>query len=650
EKKKAKKKKRRLITAAVLAGGILLFSGFFLYYQFHREAFLFHNTPTETFYLIPEDGVDLALYTTAEKVLEERIRVLLNSNQYVIEKLDDNVIRCVVPQSTFHGLNAANNIRVFLTRPGNVYFSQSDQEILGLRPEDIVEVRQLNGSKSDDSSKNGISGAGSTDKSAASELSFAIRLTPEYYEKLAGLQKNDPAGIYLTIDGPEYAWYPSLFVRFPEDDASDEKDTIYVSFSSSETASGRYGDAFRNLLLSEPLSDSVFGVYAEIPTVWEDIGQSLIPGENQVEETALTGNRVRMSFTPSGSYENDAEERGNLLHTVSNLKLWLDAMQIPYAFGTEAGYKTHYVVEIEEKYYSPSFPALIETTPLSSLSSIWPYEDLNELYPSAFESRTLSEDPENPGTYRLTFSGLSDSYSKEKFDQLKKTIASNGRSEIYLYTGRDHKLAAAGFGSESGQDEDSLVFDRVYFGDGTITENNVSLFRLMLAKSSTTDSIYLYHDQTQFISDDSPVVYDREAEVSADLIYRVPEEELALEHFKNEIHADGVLVNADLSDYGNSSLYYLAENRPEASEFVRSLKSFLSSEEACIPDGYYIQFSSPAREGFNQAVLGISKRYQSEEGSWDIRFLIFEEDTDGYYEDLLREMKADPIVSEWVEE
>ena len=202
-----------------------------------------------------------------------------------------------------------------------------------------------------------------------------------------------------------------------------------------------FGDARADLVLSEVLFDETdteaqhaIQVEAEILVTWENPSASLMPGEHQIQPASFSEPTVLLVYEPS-----EPLTRGERASLITDLKIRLDALDTPYAFGIQKGTDSRYVIRLS--------PSHIGRAVLDTLGS-----------GSVYLGSALCDDP------RIQYA-----HSTARFRTLSVTMQEDG-SRAVLCTDAELKKNAELF-LRCGADHLYLMTDSGYaFLEGSLTE------------------------------------------------------------------------------------------------------------------------------------------------------------------------------------
>ena len=230
--------------------------------------------------------------------------------------------------------------------------------------------------------------------------------------------------------------------------------------------------------LSEEMNTNFFFCY-EIPSAWEERDTNSEVGKYQVSESELDAATVTMEYGPY-DYNMDIEDNAVTLAKM-DFKQRLDALKVPYAFGTSPQTPQHFVVRMNQKDFNET---LLLALPLehSSIRIQTPWEWICS-WSKEMNYRAMLKKTEN-GTYQFVISRKDAlEASKKGIDELYQKAVDAGETELCLYVyGRkilceDIKKACV---------DGDFVFSGTTLDDGAITEKNLPFFQLLLCTMNDT--------------------------------------------------------------------------------------------------------------------------------------------------------------------
>lgn len=321
---------------AVIAAGVLITGGGFGY-QFYKEKNKFNGIETQKAVLIPTEEMTVSNFVEARQIVEERIQVLAGEEPYTVEEDKDGCLSIVTSLSIFEGYDAPEFYDMMISGTWNTeigkYVESSGTYLrCSVSCEDFETVALQTGVNS--------------------------RMTAEQSE-LIGAEANKY--IYLVLTDEKAAQIREIF---PEEsilqlylDFQTEED-IHDSISVSVSQSGKelylYGNfiqkgRFGELLtynLSQDTFEQDFQLYCEIAADWESPDGSMLTGEYQRTESAITDPAVTVSYSQNQQSTLNLS-KGEWAYILVNLKERLDQFQIPYAIGSEKDDSRQIVLKLQ---------------------------------------------------------------------------------------------------------------------------------------------------------------------------------------------------------------------------------------------------------------------------------------------------------------
>lgn len=338
---KSKEKKhpvRTVLVTCLLCASVLAAAVFGLYYRENPEKFKFRGVRTETVVLVPDVNMSAKEYHEAVEVIQKRVAALAGENDYIVKE-ESGKLRIVMPLAVF-GEDATTQeiglaIERYVSRPLelSVGYARVDEEnskyyyeYSDLEREDIVSVERYEGTLPVESNSN------FEDTDSFVKFTVSEEKASEIREKLLEKYNQKDWTLYLAAD------------RTISDAAymiacNKEMDTFYLPFSKDKST--------WKALLEYPEIPISFNYFLEIPVVWEE--ESVIEGENQCREDEIVMPAVCLEYGDDTGLISDSFDEGDWLENVANLKDSLDALGIPYAFGTSGGERQNVVVKTAQK-------------------------------------------------------------------------------------------------------------------------------------------------------------------------------------------------------------------------------------------------------------------------------------------------------------
>ena len=432
---KTEKKKWR--KWAVLGGVLsILCVGVVIGYEKFKEEISFFLKDTETFYLQPSEEISLQDYEKAMKKVEHRIQVLSGDEPYIVENTG-KYLRCVIVKDVCINTNMREVLRNFISRKielsiGGQKISREQIKSVYYKKPSTIQIT-LRDTASEAVKKNLESKETCSitqDASSQNALSQKIRVK---------------SNLSFEIDAPK-----------------DEK----------------LAELMVDNYLTEEMNTSFFFCY-EIPSAWEEQDSNSEVGKYQVSESELDASTVTVEYGPY-DYNRDLEKNAVTLAKM-DFKQRLDALKVPYAFGTSPQTPQNFVVRMNQKDYNET---LLLALPLahSSICIQTPWEWIDS-WSKEMNNRAMLKKAEN-GTYQFVISrkDVSES-SKERIDELYQKAVDAGETELCLYVyGR--KILCEDI--QKACVDGDFIFSGTTLDDGVITEKNLPFFRLLLCTMNDT--------------------------------------------------------------------------------------------------------------------------------------------------------------------
>lgn len=159
----------------------------------------------------------------------------------------------------------------------------------------------------------------------------------------------------------------------------------------------------------------------ELQVNWEDPQTSAISGENQVLPDAFDTQTAIFAYTWDGTLT-----RGQRANLIMDFKVRLDALGVPYAFGTLYGNEDIIAFRIDPQYVNGFIMKSIGRNYLQLAGEHSDYDDVMLYHDAKSEQISIVEYAD--GTYGLRMEIARDSY---RYDELEK-LAEKGEDTLYL--------------------------------------------------------------------------------------------------------------------------------------------------------------------------------------------------------------------------
>lgn len=336
---KSKEKKhpvRTVLVTCLVCASVLAAAVFGLYYRENPEKFKFRGVRTETVVLVPDVNMSAKEYHEAVEVIQKRVAALAGENDYIVKE-ESGKLRIVMPLAVFGEDATAQKIETIIKEyvscplALSVAVAREDKEksefsytYCDLEREDIVSAERYEGTLPVESNGN------FEDTDSFVKFTVSVEKASELREKLLENYNRKDWGLYLAADR-------TLADSAYKIACNEEMDTFYLPFSKDNSA--------WKVLLEYPEIAMSFNCFAEIPVVWEE--ESVIEGENQCREDEIAMPAVCLEYGRNGLQ--DTFDGGDWVENIANLKDSLDALGIPYAFGTSGGERQKVVVKTAQK-------------------------------------------------------------------------------------------------------------------------------------------------------------------------------------------------------------------------------------------------------------------------------------------------------------
>lgn len=327
---------------------LCLFSGAgFWYYQTHLEEFKFRGVETISLSFAKANESSQEQYQSDLETLEKRLQILAGKDNYILSEEKNGDISAVMPAENFSPILEGSSqksgnvatmdlweaVQLCLAKPGQL----SLNDFL-LSPKDIQTAEVKKGE---------IPDVSRTDYYLPEEGDYyylEFTLTDFAVKRLQDYVKQNPKttlSLYMDLTwngensyGGSLSWYS--ISTFYEEDYRTFYLTGFVQASS-------FYELMAYDLTHAPYENRLAYSYFP-PATWENVDTSMIAGENQVNEGAISDPAVYLEYTCSSTSLD--MPNGQWYNTVSDFKTLLDALEIPYAFGISSFQERNIILKI----------------------------------------------------------------------------------------------------------------------------------------------------------------------------------------------------------------------------------------------------------------------------------------------------------------
>lgn len=341
-------------------------------------------------------------YCNALEILKERFELLAGGEKYSLKE-DNGQITVSMPVKVFGEADVETVLKCYVTRPTKLCICAENSNIgIVIGREDIADLEQLQGSIPEVKPED----LGLT--VGEDYVYYKICFSEEVRDKVKKVYGTEDVDLRLVQDREEHPLDAFYYFLYP----TKEKDGYYFV---NKNQRDNFQALVKNNYENEPFSQS-FSFRVCYPVEWEKAAKTDVKGENQCDVELLSGNLVTLQYSIS---EYGEITPGELQDTIQGLKMRLDALDTPYAFGyTKRGENEISIQLSSEKIGEDIVNLLGQSSTFVELSH--PYFYLNPYFSSA--ECVKGED----GYYRLEYQ-LTDNMS-EAVAEMKAA----GYMDIYL--------------------------------------------------------------------------------------------------------------------------------------------------------------------------------------------------------------------------
>lgn len=203
----------------------------------------------------------------------------------------------------------------------------------------------------------------------------------------------------------------------------------------------------------------------EIQAVWEDPAATLMPGENQRLPEQVEGPSVTQIYTCNYDSAMEQMTRGEWSNLITDMKVRLDCLDTPYAFGLLYGNETKIVLKIAAEKTGNLINTTLGQNGMMYIRDRWSCDSISVFRNSYLEGGTelLAAEEQEDGSWSLVCR-LADDSSAEALRETSEYLVSEDNPEIYLKLVNDSYIAGAAL-SEPAADG-TVEFTEFYFQNG----------------------------------------------------------------------------------------------------------------------------------------------------------------------------------------
>ena len=459
-------KRRRLPGIAAAAVLLCIASlGGYSYANQNIPAVKFRGSETETVLLTPDEQLSASSYSDTKEILQKRLELLFGSDGYILKDMDGGRLQLVTRLSDYQGKDVPLLLKSLVTRPFRAYLGkEGTYEIL---PEDVKSITTCHGS---------MEGISPSDYGLPTDEDYYFQklvLTPAATQNVLDHLPEGSSMLFFT--DVSMRGYSSLLTSL---------NVYYEESSGSFYLFGEMQDPGQLELfqynLTHPKLPYAFYIYAQIPARWEDAKTSILAGQGQVNVDEITGDTLTIRYNSNI----DSLSNGQWYNVIADIKTRLDALEIPYAFGTPVDSSHDFILRLPlHAAYSEILYSLGSTS--ASVNTLWGDAKVY-LFASTFSDAVFTD--------RAAGSGPAYTVPLTSYDYEKITSAFSGVSDeqqtLYLLLGEIPILKMQT--DLSSMNKDSLCFTQINDKENTaLSEHHLRLLNYIdayIRKTSLPES------------------------------------------------------------------------------------------------------------------------------------------------------------------
>ncbi len=262
------------------------------------------------------EGMSVYEYNNALEILKERFKLLAGEEKYSFQE-DKGCITVTMPVEVFGEADVEEVLKCYVIRPTRLYlYAENSNMGIRLSRADITCFEELRGRIPDVNPEDFGLAAG------ADYVYYKICFSEEVRNKVKKAYGTEGGGLHLVQDREEYPLEAYSYLLIPTQDGTGY---YFINNSQQENLGALVKYNYEN----EPFSQS-FSYRVCYPVEWEKVEEINVKGQNQCDVEQLEGNLVTLQYSSSKYGEVMA---GEFQDTIQGLKMRLDALGTPYAFG-----------------------------------------------------------------------------------------------------------------------------------------------------------------------------------------------------------------------------------------------------------------------------------------------------------------------------
>lgn len=589
---KMKRRKRMLIGLAMI---LLAAAAVFYILNMNKTQQLTYASENVDIMIYPGDDMSASEYYDAQELLKQRLDILADGHAYEFT-VNDDTIHVVMPLDALPEVPLGDVLKSYVTRALKLsiiggYSKGSDTQSIRINNavdvsrDDIINKELKKGTAEEMGLDRVAEISDSYDNiEKADEYEYMeITLSDEVCRKVREVYGKCDV-YYLGQDVEEMAedgyYYYFLFT-------SDEPNTFYICDSYQEPVIDRLLEFNYD---HEPFTSSFYYNYI-MPVEWERVSEIQNPGEYQTDIWDLEEPYVTMQFNCS----EDEVKDGEMQDYMSNLKVRLDTLDMPYAVGKTVDRDSEYGLTIRTgmEHLGAGLVDILFSS--SGLGVQGMYYDVLESY----DICDLEYEKQADGTYVFSLILTDDFENSWKMNDYKAAVSGIEASEnkdICLIAANRYRLAKADVTEDI--NGTTITFDNLYYlGLDTITEEDLYLLDLLkeLAQTSAMSSGYTFYYMLNSRVDGQDgdqvgvsMIYDEQLESTRETIQSVYPDASVI----NQYEATSITVKLNLEPDE-----HFPEKANEAIQTIYRLSGVSSNERDAV--SIYIYAGEDKKSGIN---------------------------------------------------
>lgn len=431
--------------------------------------------------IYPSDEMSASEYYDAQETLRQRFELLSAGKDYDFS-VEDDTIHVTLSMEVFHESDPEIILNSYITRPTKlsvIGYADGDKNFLGSATEEIIDIDRADIKKVEiktgtseelriERIDNASYGLEEADEYKYVEITFSDEICSRMRD-LYGEHEVYCLGQDVKEVGQGYYYYYMM--------SSDSENVFYLIDNYQD-------DNIYNVIefnyQHEPFSKA-FTFNILTPVEWERMSVIDAPGENQCDVWELQEPYITMQFE---TWETDIKQ-GELQDYMSNFKQRLDALDMPYSFGSNVDSEWGFSIRTGIGHMGQEITDMLLSYAGLSVEGIF-YDVIDSYY-----IEDLEYEKREDGTYlfSLVVSDVFLKWNMEEYETAVNEISASDYQDLYLVVNNDIKIAKADV-QEDVQGV-KITFDNLYYlGIDEITDKDIYILNLLkeLAKNDDLSS------------------------------------------------------------------------------------------------------------------------------------------------------------------